>query len=565
MSETIKETICEEAIYSEEYEDYIFEYYRKENKIKTVCSQNIDKTTQILYVPIKGESTFSHYEYGYQTVPKLYGLMDISSVEEVGVLKVRRQPYLSLFGEGTLIGIVDTGIDYTHKAFIKGDGTTKITSIWDQTNREGTPPEGFIFGTYYSQEMINEALEAENPQTIVPEMDEVGHGTFLAGIAAGNIEEKDNFTGVAPQAELVIVKLKQAKQNLKQYYCIKEEDIAYSDADIMLGVWHLLEEARKRVKPIAVLIALGSNNGNHCGYLPLSKFIGREAPKPGVDIVLAAGNEGNKGNHYEKKVLDVKESHEAELRIGEKQRGLYFEVWVEAPGLASIELISPLGETTERISLVNSGMKPIRFPLEKTQIYVEYDLVEINARSELIFVRMLDPTPGIWRLRIKNEDDFKTRFNIWLPIENFLDGETYFLDPEPNITVCEPGNVPLSMTITAYDHYNDSLYLSASRGYNNNGYIKPDLAAPGVNVYGPLPNNRYGRMSGTSVAAAHGTGCAALMLEWGIVKKNDPYMQTIRITNYFMRGARRKELVYPNREWGYGEIDLFKVFQELRI
>lgn len=559
--------ICEEAIYGENYNDYIFEYFDREAKQtynrNITCIQEINQLISIAYIPAVGDPMTNRDGYEYQTIPKLFGLMDTSAAEAVGVLKVRRQPYVDLFGQGTLIGFVDTGIDYQHPAFRNADGSSRIIAIWDQNQRGGTPPANLYYGTEYLKEDINKALISDNPLEIVPQVDEIGHGTFLAGAAAGGIIESENFTGIAPQAELVVVKLKQAKNNLKKYFCVEEDKIAYSEADIMLGIRYVLERARILVRPIVVLVGLGTNSGGHCGCLPLARYLDFICIRPGIAVVVAAGNEGSRGHHFEEKLLD--ETKELEVRIDEKETGISMEVWVEAPGLASVEVITPLGETTEKIPLVARGQDAIRFPLERTRIYVEYTLVEANARKELIFIRMLDPTPGVWRLRIFNEGEFKMGFNVWLPIENFVEQGTYFLEPEPFITICEPGNAARTMTITAYDHYSDSLYLNASRGYNIVGYVKPDFAAPGVNVYSTLPKGRYGRMTGSSVAAAIAAGCCSLMLEWGIVQENDLFLQTVRITNLFMRGARRKDIVYPNRELGYGEIDLYGVLEQIRF
>lgn len=569
MDSIADQIICEEAIYSEEYFDYILEYFSSDEEIlqktRAVCTQNVDRYTSVGYVLRSGEDGNAQYLNEYQRIPKLYGLMDTSAVEALGVLRVRRQPYLNVFGNGVLMGIIDTGIDYTHPVFINADGTTRIASIWDQTIRDGTKPEGFAYGSLFTREQINEALRSERPQDVLPHTDTNGHGTFMAGVAAGNIVSAEDFTGVAPQCELVVVKLKQAKNNLKDYFCVEQGIEAYSGGDIMLATRFLLMEAQRLSKPIVIFLGMGSNSGRHCGCLPLPRYLSREAVKSGVAMVVSGGNEGNIGHHYERQMLGVEETDEFELKVGRDETGLSFEVWIDQPGLGSIELVSPLGETTDLIPLTLSGSRPIRFPLERTQIYVKYNLVEPNARSELIFVRLLEPTPGIWRVRVKNEVNFVTSFNSWLPIRNFVKEGTYFLNPEPNVTICEPGNASLLMTITAYDNYNDSIYLQASRGFARNEYIKPDFAAPGVNVFGPLPRGLYGRMTGTSVAAALAAGCAALMLEWGVVQQNDMDMNTIQISNFFMRSARRKDIVYPNREWGYGEIDLYNTFSEIRV
>jgi subtilisin family serine protease len=196
---------------------------------------------------------------------------------------------------------------------------------------------------------------------------------------------------------------------------------------------------------------------------------------------------------------------------------------------------------------------------------VEYVVVEHFSGDELILIRLRQPTPGIWKIIVYNESSRVSSYNIWLPMERFLKPGTTFLQPQSNNTLCEPANTDNVMVVNAYNHYDNSIFLNASRGFTASGQVKPDLAAPGVNIFGPVPGGGYGRMTGSSVAAAHGAGCAALMLEWGIVRGNDPYMQSIAITNYLIRGARRSEIVYPNREWGFGAIDIYGAFEEIYI
>lgn len=131
------------------------------------------------------------------------GTLDRPNLESAGITQVQQQPYLNLSGRGVLIGIVDTGINYTQDIFRYEDGTSKIQFIYDQTII-GKPPEGFYLGTDYTNAQINEALNAENPYDIVPHQDTSGHGTFLASIAAGR--ELNGYIGAAPDAELIIVK-----------------------------------------------------------------------------------------------------------------------------------------------------------------------------------------------------------------------------------------------------------------------------------------------------------------------------------------------------------------------
>lgn len=172
----------------------------------------------------------------YATLPKLFSLTSTISIEKSGMADVQRDPNFSLFGQGVIVGIVDTGIDYQHPSFINNDRTTRILSIWDQTVQEGSPPQGFTFGTEYSKNYINNALISRNPLSVVPSTDTNGHGTAIASIIAGNSNPELSFSGVVPNTELVIVKLKQAKQILKNIFFVPEDSLCFQESDIMISL-----------------------------------------------------------------------------------------------------------------------------------------------------------------------------------------------------------------------------------------------------------------------------------------------------------------------------------------
>lgn len=564
------EMSCEEIIYSNEYGDYIFESFAYPELAEEIygaeCVQVLNSRNLLLHRRIQGEPEVVLNQYGYSSMPKCFGTMDTTNVEEIGVLQLRRQPYLKLYGSNVLIGIVDTGIDYTHPVFINADGTSRILSVWDQTARQGPIPEGFQYGTEYRQAQLNEALRSENARELIPLTDEVGHGTFLAGIIAGNEMPEADFTGIAPLAQLVVVKLKEAKQSLKAYYGISETALAYQENDVMLGIRYLQGVAATQQRPLVIFTGLGTNAGNHSGQLPLSRFLNRGTVVPGTAVVCCAGNEGGSGHHYQREGLGAGQQDTVEFNIAEREAGITLELWVKAPQLVSVGVRTPFGNATGILPIwYGRGTPAITFPLESSRIFVEYTVVESDTGDEVIVIRILEPTPGIWRLEVVNEMEALADYHIWMPIKNFLKPETRFLRPEPDITVCEPGNAENVLTATAYNHVDGGIYLEASRGFNSAGEIKPELAAPGVNIYGPVPGGGFGRRSGTSVGAAHCAGAAALMLEWGVVRGNNIRMQTNEITNAMIRGAKRDgNLEYPNPIWGYGKLDLYKTFSLLR-
>lgn len=478
------------------------------------------------------------------------------------------------------------GIDYTHPAFINADGTSRIYSIWDQSipystkiSDAGRKPELMIYGTEYTREEINQALQAENPWNIVPSRDEVGHGTFLAGVACGKANDANEFTGIAPQAEIVVVKCKEAKENLKEYYRISTQEPCYMENDIMLGIRYLAGIAYERQMPMVICLGMGTNMGSHYQGGALGEVLQSYGDLRGFIVVAAGGNEANTSRHYKSEILEGGEKVEVEIRVGDPNSGFTMELWCDAPGLVSVALISPAGEYSGKTYARQGERERIEFLLENTVVDIEYLLVSFESGDECIRIRFRQPAEGVWRLRVFNETDIPTQFHIWMPMKGFVSDSTYFLRADPEVTLCEPSNNRQIIATTYYDSSDRSVVVDSSRGYNRKEEVRPDIAAPGVNVFGPLPRlgnvfpsdeqeridtARYGYRSGSSAAAAVTAGAAILLAEWGLVRENDLNMDSVGVQKYLVRGADRSGRSFPNREWGYGTLDLYGVFESLR-
>lgn len=561
--------ICSEWIVGEDYSDFIAEYRTDTSELETapdVCFNIINDTHAAVYTPTNLLPDNLVQSYGYSIFPKLYGLMDVGSLEASGVQRLRNIPNLGLNGQGVLIGIIDTGIDYTHDAFKNADGTTRIVSIWDQSIQAGPAPPTYYYGTEYSREQINAALLNSNPFSVVPSTDELGHGTFLAGIAAGTPSLQNNFSGVVPFSEIVVVKLKQAKQNLRAFYGVPNDATAYQENDLMFGIRYLINMARSLSKPIAICIGLGTSQGSHDGRSPLDSYLTYMADQAGIGIVIAAGNEGNTGHHFSGVITrGGEQSNTVELRVAPNTTGFTMELWGNAPGTFSIDILSPTGEYIPRIPARIGETREIRFIFEETVINVDYLLLESQTGDQLIHVRFLNPTEGIWRFKVYASGDLTSEYDVWLPISDFLSTGTQFVQPDPYYTVTAPGNTSVPIVVTAYDHTNNSLYINASRGYTRMDGINPNFAAPGVNLVGPAPGNTYTTKSGTSIAAAHTAGITAMLLEWGLTSGYYSQLDSVEIKNLLIRGARRDpNNTYPNRDWGYGMLDIYNTFNSLR-
>ena len=555
---------CRDITMSEDYVDLLIPLDGIP-KANGICGQSIGGMYEVQHWLLGEGQLLPSGNIGYYVIPKLYGLLDTGSMEASGIPEIQNQPILALKGNGVLVGFIDTGIDYQNQVFRNLDGSSRIAAIWDQTIQSGDPPEGFLYGTEYTKQQIDEALESENPLVVVPSIDENGHGTFLAGIAAGSESEDGSFFGAAPKSMIAMVKLKPAKRYLRDFFFIKEGAEAYQENDLMAGMDYLRKLAEKLDMPLVIGIGLGTNQGSHFGLAPIEQLIRQISSVVGNIIVTAAGNETGRGHHYHGIYPSEQEYEEVEIRVGEEERGFSLEFWARAPEYYSIAIRSPSGEYTPRIVTRFTSSQVLDFVFEETKIYVDYRTVVQGEGDFLILIRFQNPTPGIWTIRVYNSLYINGNYNMWLPMHGFISPDTVFLRPSPDTTLTIPATTGNVIVTSAYNHVNGGIYINSSRGYPLSNIIKPDLAAPGVNVYGPLVGNRFGRMTGTSVAAAHMAGAAALLLEWALVRDNREILTTGDAIAFFIRGASRKPgVVYPNREWGYGTLDVYQVFERIR-
>ena len=574
---------------SEDVADFIYHYSSQNapsglfEEANRVCLEYVTKDILIINTPLNSILPLSLEKYPYYSIPNLYTLLDTSSLEASGITATFNTPTLANKGAGTLIGFLDTGIDYVNPLFRNADGTTRIAGIWDQTLPVDTeepapgvpdyfPMSGASYGTEFTEEQINEALEAEDPYSLVPSRDTNGHGTFLAGIAAGGSTPDGDFTGAAPSCRLVVVKLKPAKKYLRDFYLVNENAVAFQENDIMMGVKYLRVMAHRLRRPLVILIGLGSTFGSHEGLAPLSATLQDVTRFLGFSSVIAGGNETGLAHHYEGNIPSGDTYEDVEIRVGEPEtsRGFVVELWASNADTYTVGFTSPSGETITHIPIISGNETRIPFLLESTVITVNYQLIDASSGRQMVFMRFDAPAAGVWRIRVYNSLFFTGQYHMWLPVETFISDQTVFLRPSPDTTITLPGNTPSPMTISAYNHENNSIYIHSSRGYALSGQIKPDLAAPGVNVYGPalggVPGNMpMTRKTGTSVAAAHAAGAIANLLSWGLVEGNDISMSEASLRAYLIRGAKRNPaLSYPNREWGYGALDLYQTFLQLR-
>ena len=556
-----------EMILSEEYADVIVPYFPCFlNQYREQGAQVFNEYYGMIHYPLSERSFAAFFEEGffYTTVPKLYTLLDTVNLDAAGITQVQNQPVLKLTGQDIILGFIDTGIDYTHPAFRRSDGSSRIYGLWDQTVQTGTPPYDLEYGSVYTRQEINQALALEDPYSLVPSQDQIGHGTALAGIAAGTALPENDFAGAAPQAMIAVVKLKPAKEYLKSFFYVTGDAPAYQMTDIMAGIRYLIRLSEELLKPLVICLGLGTSQGAHSGDSPLDSMLSVTNQFRGIIGVSAAGNEAGRAHHYYGTALNSTEYNAVEILVKEGTRGFCAELWGQPPEVYAVGFESPLGEVVQKIPPSLSYSENISFILENTKIFVSSEIIQTVSGSQLIFIRFTDPTPGSWKIRVYTGNYNSGSYHIWLPITGFSNPDVTFLEPNPDTTITSPGTSLSVITTAAYNAYNNSLYLNSSRGYTRTGQIKPDIAAPGVNVFAPAPRQRYTTITGTSAAAAITAGASALVMEWGMNRTPSRIFNSEEMKSLFIRGAQRRgDNLYPNREWGYGLLDVYQVFVSL--
>lgn len=544
-----------DTLYSDDYDEYIFRdgiFARK--ALENLEDYNvipIDGKWAVVSIRNNSEGMTEYGNSGYSTVPLLYGLTDLGAVNESGILQIRQQPVLGLNGGGTCVAVIDTGINWRHLSFVNSNNTSKIKVLWDQeTDR------------IYNTKMINNGLTSASAD--IPG-DETGHGTYMAGIACGNADSAGFFSGVAPEAGLIVVKVRQAKKRLKNFYLVRDDVPAYSETDIMRAVSFVREYAEHEGIPVSIVIGMGTSLGSHSGASPLGNMIADIAGMSGYCITLPSGNEGNERLHFHGNVNNGSPVR-AEIRTGRGEKGFILNGWSKAPYIFTVELISPSGQIVSRVPAHGETVK-LDFPFEGTGVYIYYGRYEGISGANVITMRFESPAEGNWILNFYCNYENEGEIDLWIMNRSFMSGGTFFLSSDVYTTITDPGNLAAGITVSAYDYKDDSFYLENGRGNNWYGIVKPDFAAPGVDILVPsnTGNSGYSSRSGSSVAAAFYAGMAALLLEYGIVRGNIPYIRTNEIRNITINGCERiRGFTYPNREWGYGKVNLYNALDALR-
>ena len=474
-----------------------------------------------------------------------YEVSDAIAASCITTVQIAR---FGLTGKGVLVAIIDSGIDYYHPFFRNEDGTTRIVELWDQTI-QGNPPPGYNSGTVYTREQINEAIASGSrfqALSIVPSTDVSGHGTHVAGIACGSARGAQiQYRGVAYESEILVVKIGTSVNS------------SYPNtAQLMQAVNYCIMKAEELNMPVAINISYGNSYGSHTGDSILENFINGAAVAWKNSICIGTGNEGAARTHTSGTLVEDQEET-VELGVAVAQFTFNLQLWKNFSDEFELRVTNPSGESAVIQSEI-IGTK--RYNIGGTEVYVYYGQpIPTNPLQEIYmeFIPQKDyVTEGVWYITMSPKRIISGRYDMWLPSGGVLNTDTGFLRATETTTLTIPSTASRAITVGAYDALNDSYASFSGRGFTRNNQIKPDLVAPGVNITSAAPNGGIATRSGTSMATPFVTGSCALLMQWGIVDGNDPYLYGEKMKAYLISGARRLpvEDEYPSTILGWGAL-----------
>lgn len=479
---------------------------------------------------------------------------DLFSKEASCITQVQRDEpgNLQLTGRGVLIGIVDSGVDYRHPAFLTADGKSRILRLWDQSI-PGNPPEGYATGTEYTNEEINEALSlsVQEGRRLVPSEDGSGHGTAVLGVAAGSDFSRGAVNrGVAYESDLLVVKMG-----------IPRQDSFPRTTELMQGVDYLVRQAIRLGRPIALNLSFGNNYGSHRGDSLLETYLDNVSGMGKNVICVGMGNNGNDALHTGGK-LSPGEIQEIELGVGAFEPTLNVQLWKNYEDEMEIYLENPAGE---RVGPIFETLGAQRWQAGNTELLIYYGKPAPYHVTQEIYVDFLpqdEKTPyvdsGVWKIILAARNIKNGEYFLWLPGGKTLNPGTAFYLPRPQGTLTIPATARRVISVGAYDARQNTYADFSGRGCRALPDPKPDLVAPGVDIYAPRSGGGYASFTGTSFSTPFVTGAAALLMEWGITRRKDPYLYGEKLKAYLRRGAKALQgsEKLPNDLIGWGRLCL---------
>lgn len=510
---------------------------------------------------------------GVEAAKQMFPDLDLSGAN-VGVRPLHTVPP-TVRGTNVLVGVVDSGVDFAHDDFRHPDGTSRIEFLWDQSAPSvvgGRVP----FGREYTSAQINAALRTNPAPVPINHTDPTpGHGTHVAGIAAGNGRRSNGqFMGMAPDAGLVIVAVRSDAGTLGE------------STSAVAACRYIVDRARELNRAVAINMSLGNNGGGHSGEMPLETAMDNLAREPGVVLVKSAGNEQTWRIHASGTVAQGATARRQFDSQGNNAQQDVFEVWFDGVDRIGIAVQPPGGSAPTANDFVLPGAVNTFQTDANNTIRIDARNVDAGGTGDVravVFIgRGTAPRiqPGRWSLHFRGDQITDGTFHAW--VERTARGpgvteQSRFTpaDHDPACTISIPGTARRVITVGSYvtrfagDAALGELSRFSSRGPTRYGLRKPEVAAPGEEIASTLSSASalppfaagYTLMPGTSMAAPHVAGAAALLLEI------NPLFTCEQVKQLLARSARRDgaAATAPDDSWGSGRLTVQRAVELARV
>lgn len=558
----------------EDFQHYVVEYRgdfkRQISELDYACGDAVTDTLGVISVRKNELDRLRRDVPGIIFIESrsIYVLQDVNPTDSDNINTIKSNPYLNLTGRGVLVGIVDSGIDYLNREFMREDDTSRIISIWDQSI-QGTKENKLYIGSIYSNEEINRAITAykngQDPYVIVPSKDEIDHGTKMAGII-GARGYNGQMEGIANDCDFVVVKLLESPYYKK---VLRENNLTsvpvYNNTEVLTAIEYLRRISEKLKRPMIIYLGVGSNDGSHDGYNLTARYITSISSIEGIVLIAGTGNTGGAEGHALGFIDNVGEISTVELRIIKPMKLLSFYIWVQKPDRMSLNIIDPVGEEVGFVTPKIYSVENKDFFLTDTHIEVQcYDPENLTGH-QVYCVEFTGLKPGIWKFQLRGEYITKGRYDMWLPDKTLLPEGTKFLNANPYNTLTIPSTAKRVITVAYYNSISNSIVAESGKGYNTNYLINPDIAASGIDILTISGRtNSVTKVSGSSAATAIVAGACCLLTQWGVIDKKYIGLYSSKLRSILIYGALREKIYnYPNEDIGYGKLDLLEVFNVL--